>query len=320
MFLNHSKKKIIHLFLTSKPYSYSDNVARAIMVCVVAGVGRDVGLLLNTSLASLFMWLFFNWYSDSRQRQPGRIVPSPVLVWTPVGFGALIAATYGLVPLFYLVAYSVTIMLYPMKAIRKEVGPLGPFLRSLTVVAHGLFLLSLTGSPLHLSHDIIAVFAVLFFVHAARNLVGDIRDIQDDRFELPAQYGFSISMWVVRGLLLAGILAGLYLEDGAFNIGLPVLVQWLSMEILARRFGCAQAHIAGYVGHRLFVLTFTFMEILIAHAYGADAALCWAMAGAAVLFNLTYSYLPGKRYPSISDIFRHSKRRPTIFKEGVSRD
>jgi len=151
-----------------------------------------------------------------------------------------------------------------------------------------------------------AGFLAIAFIHSARNLVGDIRDIERDKYEWPARYGMPASMWAFRGLMMAGLVSALGLPCGYLDIGIPVGTQWLLAEYLSLRFGRSQPQIAGYVGHRVFVLTFTVMELLVAVRYGASVLVCIMCFAVAVGLNLTYSLIPGKLYPDWRTVFRPS--------------
>jgi len=304
-------QKLKHFFLLSRPYSYADNIARAFLVCGLYGAAGDATTLLITGTASTLMWLFLNWLSDWVQKQPGRLLPPLFLVWTPVAMTILLAAFSGPIALLALFVYVISILLYPWKSLIVRLGDWGPILRGVTIAAHYWFVITLmppdTAAP---PFVVFALACVLFFAHAARNLVGDIRDIRSDVHELPARRGFKPALRLTRVFVVGAFLAGGSCAVGALLTGglvpgwwiwvlIPIGVQWTCLEILAFAWGRARPHHVGYVGHRLFVLTFTVMELLIAYDFGVNIGVCVSLCAFAFATNITYWYVPGKRYPTI---------------------
>ena len=295
---------VSHFFFTSKPYSYVCNAARGLIVCGALGLGRDVWSLVEASVCSLLLWLFFNWYSDYRQRDVGRIVPSIWLVIAPVAAALLICVPKGGGAVLFLVIYVLAIMVYPLKAVVPYVGPFGPVLRGGTIFAHFLFVFALLGPVSTISRDVVLIVFTLSLVHVARNLVGDIRDIREDKIEFPVRYGLRAALWALRLLFAISVVLSIFISKGIVTIGIPVLIQWIVIESLAAKCRAGNEHIVGYVGHRCFIITFTFCELLIAYALGVSGVLCGTLAFLALLLQVTYGLLPGKRFPKRIEILK----------------
>ena len=291
-----NKAKAWHFFLTSRPYSYADNAARALLVCGQAGAAQDSATLWRASLVSLLMWLHLNWYSDRRQRQAGRLLPSARMVWLPVALSAVLIIPCGFTAYIGLGLYLLSIRLYPCKAVYPALGIYGPLFRGLTVGAHVLFVLSLVPGPHPLTPEFVFLALALSLLQAARNLVGDIRDIGQDRFELPARFGFRAAMRVTYCLLATGLLAGGMLSQGRLALIIPMLILCAALELSSRKWGTSRPGRAGYVAHRLFVFAFTMGQALMAIHFGVSSLLCYGLIAVSALANLTYPYLPGKRF------------------------
>jgi hypothetical protein len=293
---------LLHFFLTSRPYSFPDNVARALLVCALVGVSSNLRLVFESIVLSLTMWCFLNWSSDARQRDAGRIVPSRWLTWTPFVVTSAVVAARGITPLIMLVGYLATIIAYPWKARVPCIGVFGPVLRGATIVGHLLFILSYLGHD-HVDPSRFAfLFLALTLLHVGRNLVGDIRDILTDRYELPARFGFRPALWTLRGIFAAVAVTIFFLLPAQqIAVGGPLILQWALIELLAFLWGEQRPELVGYLGHRLYVLTFTTSELLLAHQFGAPSAICLTIAGAAVLLQVFYRYVPGKKYPQLSE-------------------
>lgn len=301
---------ILHFLLISRPYSYSDNFIRGALSCALVGQGTNPRSLIIATLVSIFMWLFLNWYSESRQRDPGRRVPPTWLVWAPFALTLAICSYATPTSIPYLAIYAATIFLYPLKAMRKSFGPLGPVMRGLTIIAHCLLVISCVGEISQLSPSNSLFIATLGLYHGSRNLVGDIRDIDRDRYETPARFGLAITMWVLRGAFAMVLGLSLLYPWGFASQGLPLIVQWGALEVMAWRFGKAEARWIGYLGHVLFVVTFTVSEILMGYFLGVDPYLC-LLAGLILIILLpTYRRIPGKNYSEW--IFPQQKRSGSV--------
>ncbi len=294
---------LLHFFLTSRPYSYVDNMARALLVCAFAGISSNLRLVSESLVLSLLMWFFLNWSSDARQKDPGRFIPPRWLTWTPFLATLALAAAHGIFPLGMLAIYLATITAYPWKAIVPRLGVFGPALRGATIVAHALFILAYIIPP-HIEASTFAVlFLTLTLVHMGKNLVGDIRDIQTDHYELPARFGFRAAFWTLRGTFAAAAaMVWFLLPAQRMTMGAPLVLQWAVMEVLTLLPTRQRPELVGYVGHRLYVLTFTTTELLLAYQFGASGAICWILAGAMVLLQMSYRYVPGKEYPRLSEL------------------
>lgn len=294
-----------HFFLTSKPYSYSCEVARA---WCFAGLlsGRLIEPLLPglwlLSAQTLLMWLYFNWQSDRLQRDPGRVVPPRTLVAAPLVAAVATSAYFcgwqgGLAPL----VYAVSVLLYTCKARYPWAGPVGPAFRGVTVLAHFAMVavtLGVTPSPSSLW-----IAAGVAFWHARRNLIGDGRDVERDRYELPVRYGQEVTVWVTRAaailaalcIVMAGISARARLLSLIF-LGLDA-VAW---ELVIRRIPLFS--MASYTFHR-FLVVFAVLVYVSPVWELVTAPYIVLLVGTAAGLNPCYAHLPGKTFPKAKDIW-----------------
>lgn len=293
--------RIAYFFLASRPYSYVCNFARGPMVCGLLGIieGWDIWL---TGTTSLLIWLFLNWFSDRRQRDEGRSSAPWWLITAPAILTAVVTVVYRPEALLYLGLLAGIIVVYPMKALYPWAGLLGPVFRGLTIAAHLLYLTALIDGVSKLTGNVILLFSTLVIMHTARNLVGDLRDIRQDRFELPAKFGVRATLTALRTLfgltILLGVIGG---QDMVPVLGFAGII-WLSIEMLVYLVGNESCHIVGYLGHRLFVVIFTFTELWIAYMHGIDAKFCILLVVVTLLFSSFYARTPGKRYPTWREV------------------
>jgi hypothetical protein len=287
---------IFHHWLLTRPYSYPGIVARVLFICGFAGVTADTSKFVNASIVSMLMWFFLNWYSESRQKDMGRMIPPPWLVWLPFVITLAICTMVNSKSLLFFLVYMVTIMVYPLKATKPIIGPFGPLLRSTTIFTHSMFVLSFVNGLSFISREFILLILTLSLFHGGRNLVGDIRDIVHDKFELPTKFGLDVSLWILRSIFVACVVMLTYIPDGMITIGVPLAIQWFCLEIFVLIYQREKPEIIGYLGHRLFIVTFTCSQLFIACHYGISRELCFALLFAMGILQITYDYMPGKQY------------------------
>lgn len=307
---DHLKGGVAHFTLTSRPYSYADNLARGLLSCALVGQGGDFRSIWIASILSLLMWLFLNWHSETRQKDVGRLTPPKWVTWTPLVLSVGLCATVNPASLPFLAFYVGSILLYPLKAIAPAFGPAGPFFRTLTVAAHCLTVMAAVRDVVEISRTAILVIVALGVFHGTRNLVGDIRDIRQDRFEIPARYGFSIAMNIVRASFASILLLSCFIPHGILALAVPLVIQWIALEALAWRLGSGGAPLVGYLGHRLFVVLFTFSELAFAWMLGATPWICGTIGALTLLLHPTYALIPGKKYQSLASAvltWRHAR-------------
>jgi hypothetical protein len=294
-----TQRAACHFFLTSKPYSYSSEISQALVFYLALArqkIPADIGMV---ALQCLVMWLFFNWQSDRIQKDKGRFVPPLLLVLVPLGIALAIGyAAGGIYGVGGVLAHAFTIQTYSLKARHSLVGPFGPLLRSITVVGQFLRVWGFLGlqSPSTLTFYALAALAVW---NGCRNLVGDVRDVRTDVNELPARWGIGFARWVIRFcnsmvliLCLVGNLPG---RKGAL---VTVTLSWLILEVLAYRFGDAEAYKWGYLGHRILVVASVMLHLSLAQPLGLSWTWITILLLATVGFQPCYYLLPGKRFPN----------------------
>lgn len=279
---------------SAKLYSLGLNAAIALFAAASVGKGLDVRIVSTVILASWLMWLFFNWCSDlvQRERQKPRVSPM-VLALLVVATAMLRPAPW---PLFLLAMYVASIYLYGFKSRVSVLGPIGPVFRAATVVIECLWLASIASAP---SFPFASITGGLLFVavlNARRNYIGDIRDCETDRCELPARIspGLSILVSTIFSLILVGIVA----------VFLPTQMVLLVVCVEVASQGLLWSHLSkpafgAFACHRSLIIADSALIAVLAMEYGASAAAVIFCVAAAVVLNWTYVLVPGKKYPRL---------------------
>jgi hypothetical protein len=251
------------------------------------------------------MWFFFNWYSDSLQRNPGRIVPPAWLVIAPLAASAAIVGLARPVALVGLLIYVAFILAYPLKAMRRWAGPLGPVLRGLSASAQFAMVIWPYQPLFHLSRLQWLLAVAIAFAQAARNLLGDIRDMKTDRFEFPAGFGATAAYTVVFILLaLAMLVVAIPLHMPAQTY--PFAAQFAITLGLALLLSRRSVPAAAYSGHMLFVLTLTLFQVNMATRLGMPVLGGLSATLLAILGLVTYPLLPRRSNKEMLMLFRGS--------------
>ncbi len=170
-----------NFFLTSRPYSYGGEIARAEVFALLLVHNCSLHDMIFSAVVTLLMWMYFNWQSDWIQKDPGRMNPSVFICFMPLVLALLLAffqaRWWGIAGISI---YLFTILLYPLKTKFKNFGMLGPVFRMLTVQGH--FLMIMAGLRRLPDRDTMIIVALVTVFIGIRNLVGDIRDIQTDKW------------------------------------------------------------------------------------------------------------------------------------------
>ena len=128
----------------------------------------------------------------------------------------------------------------------------------------------------------IPVVVAIFLFTDARNLIGDVRDIDIDKFTFPKKYGAKSTCALSAILILAGIFV-----TGNIMISLPMLVPFFALILKSDK-----KH--SYKTHKISVLATTFF-ILNYAAYLLDYSLIITnLFFLASILNFTYDLVPRK--------------------------
>jgi len=293
--------KIKHFALTSRPYSYASEILLGIVFYDLVNQGKLEPLTIAlVSTLSVMMWTFFNWQSDWIQKDKGRFVPNPLLCYSPLIISILIAINLnGYYGILGIAAYVATILLYSRKKDSPALGIVSSLLRGLTVIGHFtmIYLIS-TDHTLNFKVFLISLVFVLYKVLS--NLLGDLRDIENDKNELPARYGFRITLIVLRLIYLAILVILFILQNGSIEliasfalfILFCIFFESLSYKVKSDE----ESSKLGYISHRLinFFLTVTLIVL-----FYFQTGMIWLSINFSLLYligQLTYNYNPGKKY------------------------
>ncbi len=299
----NNENKFRHFFLTTRPYSYAGEIARGIFFGLSVHPQDPVNTIAISAVLSLLMWIYFNWQSDWIQNDPGRIAPPYVLCFSPLAIAVGICLLNGqLLGILGIVVYSMAIVLYSLKTTYKSLGIFGPLLRVASVF--GQFIMIITFFNKMPENSLIIIVFFMAFFKGIRNLVGDIRDIRTDKWELPARFGVGATMYVIRISFLLLILLGSMIKETNVSIISIVfaIVSYILLEILAAKFKDKNMYLIGYSGHRFLVITTSVYLIIMAYFSGLSTL------GVLILLILLlasyglYKKIPGKNYKNLSVI------------------
>jgi hypothetical protein len=250
------------------------------------------------------MWLYFNWQSDRIQLDPGRIRPPLTIIVVPALVGAGIGFWGGGVwGILGVLIYAATIRTYALKARSPFWGPLGPLLRMINGFGQFFMVCGLSKTFPDQNSFIIA-FALSIWL-GARNLVGDVRDIRTDVYELPVRFGAKITQWIIRfGFVITGTMIGAAVSSASKSM-LPILlivvITFTMMEKLYAIYK-KEPYKWGYAGHRVMVIATVALHLAVAVYYGLPWIWVLGMALLTITLHYCYSFLPGKNFPNLREL------------------
>ena len=291
-----------NFFLTSRPYSYAGEIARSIVFTLLLAPASLPNTLIYTVIITLLMWLYFNWQSDWIQKDPGRITPSVYLCFGPLLVAFILSYIEGhLLGILGVLIYSCTILLYPLKARYKKIGVIGPLLRAITILGHFVMISAcLHQFPTNTSILIVVVIASF---KGIRNLIGDIRDIKTDKWELPARFGITKTTNILRLSFLFTIVLSLMIHER--NIFLLTIFlagsSWIVFEMLILILEKSQAYMVGYLCHRYMILSISTYLIILAIFLGLQKIDVVLLSMILIISQLFYNSIPGKNYPNFKE-------------------
>lgn len=295
---------IKHFFLTSKPYSYAGEISRGVLFALILLPSNLDSVIIISACISLLMWLYFNWQSDYIQRDRGRLQPPLMLFLFPFIIVSSIAYYLNeFSGLLGIVIYAISIILYSYKTKNKLLGLLGPILRLLNGLAFFVSL-SLIFNLTVTSEALVIAFVVSFFL-AIRNFVGDVRDINTDKYEFPARFGAKLSANIIRFSLMFLIIISIITQSKIINFYsiLIVILSWITFELLILKFIYEKPDLWGYLFHRVLIISVTLFQLLLITMYLDDFRIYLFIIALLFITQPFYFYLPSKSFKKLKELF-----------------
>ena len=301
------RQKCDNFLLTSRPYSWVGEIARGIFLGLYIHPSAPLGTAVFSATISLLMWLYFNWQIDWIQKDPGRISPHILLCYCPL-FVTLILCfiNANLTGTVGILVYVVTILLYAVKAKYKRMGILGPLFRIGTIF--GQFAMICFAFHYIPDNSLILIVLVIAMFKGIRNLIGDIRDINTDKWEIPARYGINVSMGIIRLTIFSMVILSLFIQQLSI-LATSLLFFTISGAVLELFFWKFKNNAAsfGYLAHRFLVISISVYLIVLTTFVGVPYPFAFLFIFLLVALQISYNLIPGKSYPSLRTMFVKTK-------------
>ena len=291
-----AKPTLKHLFYLTRPYSWVCSTAVAVAAWLLAGGAAQLLGLWIPLLLSALLWVGLNWLSDSIQRDAGRTPPSRTLVTIVVVASLGFAAFFSASAFVWAGIHYALVLAYAQKKVSPKVGAISYLFRGGTVFAACAAASAAANGAWSPTGDAFWFIASQSLAHAARNLIGDIRDMKDDRYELLATHGATrAAMVAVACLLAAGVAAAMLTVLRRETISF-VVVLLIGVFLLIRYGGRIGYEKAGRRLHHVMVVAFSIFTLYCSFHLGVWWL--WVVLGSAFLVALhrTYKDNPGKGY------------------------
>ena len=280
---------MIKPLLMTRPYSW----VGVILISIIANMTSkkilifDGELLLDCAVG-LLLWIttiFFVEHFHEKEDKRTRIPP-----WVPASLIfllSLIMAFKNIFTLLLLPLMLLFVMLYALKIKDWMLSCFSFMFRGLLEVVGFLVIFFFHSN--HFSNEIFPLLLTIFLITNSRNLIGDIRDVNFDRYTFPKKYGIKLSYLVSATLIILSIiiLPNIYAN---IHVALP-LVTILTLMIFVRN---------AYILHRIFVVAtiFFFVNYIALFLNEGNMAL-FNLLFIGVILNFTYPLVPRKSNPEI---------------------
>jgi hypothetical protein len=273
---------LIHRAIMTRPYSWLG----IIMLAVLSNVLARGSLVTDLTLALDVFTAMVIWYSATSMLETlhgkidGRGLTNPLNAAISFIILAAIMIFRNPITLVFIPVILIADFLYSMKVKSPSLGHISFILRGILELSVVMIILLL-----NMNYDFLTLLPIIltaFLLTDSRNLIGDIRDVEFDKYTFPRKYGVRAGYAVSVLLILMGFL----LIPNPL-IMLPVLFIIPTFLVIRN----------AYMEHRIFVVGTTFFYAnYVIFTLGQDLLLS-NLLFIAVLLNFTYPIIPRKSNP-----------------------
>ncbi len=273
---------VVKRLILTRPYSWIGIISLA----VLANVAATKGLVFDANLVFDILTAFVIWFVATsiveyfHRMVDGRAWTNPYIPMVSTILLAALLFYRNPVTMIFLPVIVVADFFYSMKIRNFIFSRFSFIIRGVLEISILMIIFFF-----HTSYNI-AEFAPLlisvFLITDARNLIGDIRDVEYDKYIFPKRYGVRVSYLVSLVLILVSIAI---LQN--IMLTLPLILFVLSMSISRDAYNL----------HRIFVLATTFFYANYIALLIGQSLFITNLLFAAVLLNFTYSTVPRKSNP-----------------------
>jgi hypothetical protein len=258
---------------------------------VLAGGSKGHTEVILAGLLGTGLWVGLNWLSDYAQKDEGRPVPPRWLLGCIILLCLVGGFSYGPASGAWVVIHFMLVWCYAKKKTVPVAARFSNLLRAGTVFALCAALTSAASGGFWPQGEAFWFSLVQAATHGARNLMGDIRDIRRDKYEIPARFGAGFALCVCVPYIVAAGFATLPLSAIRLPMQCLVLLLLVLLVVLwlwGRRIGY---HKAGWAVHCAVVLCFTGINLWTLVVLDVHTFEHYFLIFLAALLHLTYPWV-----------------------------
>lgn len=278
------KRMCVRQLVLCRPYTIISIAAIGLIVNILVNGTLTVNLELFTDMAApVLIWVFMLFLVELVHKQEDRPM-SKLLFVVPFSLFVLICLWRGPLALVVVLAQFVVAYAYSLKSVDFPLSPLSPFVRGLNEIfafwiVSLFYYQSLSGSFSFLIANS-QIVLVVYLTTVSRNIIGDLRDIDYDRFTLSRKFGARASL-AISAIL---IVISLFLLYGLpYWLGIPLVVQL--MLIISMR-------ISSYTLHKTYIVSSTAFMLGFVVYLMQENPLPLLLFYISALLLITYDYVP----------------------------
>lgn len=269
-----------YLFLT-RPYSWISVAFAVVLANLVVNKSVNQEWIIVDVVFAISTWMFCNLLAESFSKdmhERGKVHILAPLVLFIVSFWIMASRNIGALPFYGIIIVS--LLIYGLKNKSRFIGPISFFIRGLMEV--NLFIITLIFYNFNFNDGAWLAFAIVVYcITCARNLVGDIRDVEFDKSTLPKSLGSKAASFVVWVVYL---LALLVFPAAFFSLAVAIILVTFLRD--------------AYTLHRILVVVNTFVLLDLCLVIIAPSLLILSnLILIGVLLNYVYNFVPRKSNP-----------------------
>ena len=283
---------VIKKIVMSRPYSW----AGIILLGILANILVNNGLFLGSGILIDVSTAFIAWIAATsiveffHRKIDGRGMTSPIFPIFFVAFFIIISVYNNVLTLILIVIIIVSDVLYSMKIKDCFFSAFSFMIRGVLEVC--IFLIILLFHSYYNINEVIPFIVSIYLFTNSRNLIGDIRDVEFDKYTFPRRFGVTNSYVVAAILALIPVII-----IPNLMITLPIILSLLTIPIVRN----------AYSLHRIFVLTTIFFYINYIISILNQSLILLNILFIGVLLNFTYDSVPRKSNPKSAQIYNYQK-------------
>jgi len=283
------KSVIILHFLLTRPYSWLYILCIAFLSRILTGFPLELDhFLMLDGVHALSLWFLSLFISETFQKDMEKRRIKPPVIIALMAIIAVLSIIRAPPTLLYFGLIVIVVYLYSLKSKDYKFSQFVFLSRGLLEVLICFIIFDFYTPFAEFSNELLFFALLIYALTTSRNIIGDIRDVNSDKYTFPVRFGTSISYYLSLIFLLFTLLIAI--QSLSLNIFAVLPLLFLLPFYLFYR--------NAYILHKLFVISSTLFlfNIILSKSYVPITILIFIVVFSIILL-LTYNLVPRKSNP-----------------------